>query len=65
MFVDPKTQTGFMYETINATPWLKDPVVTDQTSSSAVGPVNISASSVTMKAWSSGSNPRQEMLVYY
>jgi len=65
IFVDPQTQAGLKYETINTSPYLKDPVATDQTSSSAVGPINISASSVSMKAWSSGSNPRQEMLVYY
>lgn len=65
MFVDPKTQTGLLYETVNANPYLKDPVVTDQTASGAVGPVSISASSVQMKAYDSGANPRQELLIYY
>lgn len=65
MFVDPKTQTGLLYETVNATPYLKDPVVTDQTASGTVGPISISENSVQMKAYDSGSNPRQEMLIYY
>ena len=65
LFVNPKTQTGLLYETTNSTPYLQEPVVTDQTASSAVGPINISANSVQMKAYDSGANPRQEMLIYY